>query len=1093
MSDRYKGAILSPTAPTVTPQSAGGIYTSSQQLQYQGQGVWPQAVNYPINNSLRFRSSASAYLNRTPASATNRTTWTWSGWVKLGILNPSSGWNCIFGAYSNDNNRTFFYTNNNSVSNTFYIFDVNGGSTTCNLISTQVLRDPSAWYHLVVAVDTTQSTSSNRIKVYLNGSQITSFGTASYPSQNANLMVNNNVAHYVGASNYSGLSLFHDGYMAEVNFVDGVALTPSSFGTTDANGIWQPIPYTGSYGTNGFYLPFYNSATLGTSVTANYLIVAGGGSGQGSGFQYVYGGGGGAGGLLTGTTTLNSANNYTITVGAGGSAVSGTDSPGNNGSNSTAFELTAIGGSGGRSALGGGGSGGGAGSYGGGNTSGTSGQGNSGGTATAYGATASGGGGGGAGAAGGNASSGAGGAGGAGTASSISGSSVTYAGGGGGAGSSSGGAGGAGGGGAGAGVAGNGTNGTANTGGGGGAAATTSGGNQTSGAGGSGVVIVSYAGSQRYVGGTVTSSGGNTIHTFTSSGTLTVLGNDFSGNGNNWTLNNISLTPGSTYDSMIDVPTNTNSNTANYCVMNPLIQTSNLNLSNGNLTITGTGAYSTSPATFGMSSGKWYWEYTCTTYSASGDTHYGIGTGAFNIYQNTWAGSTSAGWIYAASSGSKYNNNSATAYGSTFTSGDVIGVAFDADNGTLTFYKNNTSQGTAFTGLTSGPYFPVATVGTSNVTNANFGQRPFSYTPPTGFLPLNTYNLPTPTILAGNQYMDALLYTGNGSASQRTDISWTNIQPDMIWVKSRSNAYNNDINDDVRGVTQALCTNSTAAEDGPVAFGSDGFGFNGVANQLRIFTSDQRWNANAATYVAWGWKGSGAAGVSNTNGTITSTVSANTTAGFSIVGWTGNGSVATLGHGLGVTPSMIFGKRRDGVSNWFVYHASLGATAGMNLNTTDAALTNSGWWNNTAPTSSVFTIGSYETNSGSPFIAYCFSAVSGYSAFGSYTGNGSTSNDGPFVFLGFRPKFIMGKRSNSTGGWWMFDTSRNTFNLSDDYLYAHSADAEFVDITTLNIDILSNGFKVRSGSSPSTWINASGGTYIYMAFAENPFKIARAR
>ena len=229
---------------------------------------------------------------------------------------------------------------------------------------------------------------------------------------------------------------------------------------------------------------------------------------------------------------------------------------------------------------------------------------------------------------------------------------------------------------------------------------------------------------------------------FTNTTSTSTLGNDFSGNGNTWTVNNFSLTAGATYDSMTDVPTLTSATAANYCVMNPLVQTTNLNLTNGNLTITGTGSYSTSPATFGMSSGKWYWEYTCTTYSVSGDTHYGIGTSAFNVYQNTWIGSTSAGWIYAASNGNKYNNNSAVAYGSAFTSGDIIGVAFDADNGTLTFYKNNTSQGTAYTGLTSGPYFPVATVGTSNITNANFGQRPFAYTPPSGYVALNSFNLP---------------------------------------------------------------------------------------------------------------------------------------------------------------------------------------------------------------------------------------------------------------------------------------------------------------------------------------------------------------
>ena len=1077
MSDRYKGAILSPTAPTVTPQSAGGIYTSSQQLQYQGQGVWPQAVNYPINNSLRFRSSASASLSRTPASASNRTTWTWSGWIKRGDVSTSEM--TFFSAGTDGNNFTAFAWNNN---NLFFQNYTSGSQVTAT--STAVFRDPSAWYHVVLAIDTTQATAADRAKVYVNGVQQAGFSGASF-TQNQQFWINFTYGHRIGSRQLSSADSFTDQYMGEVNFIDGSALTPSSFGTTDAYGIWQPIPYTGAYGTNGFYLPFYNSTTLGTSVTANYLIVAGGGSGQGSGFQYVYGGGGGAGGLLTGTTTLNSAANYTITVGAGGSGVSGTDSPGNNGSNSTAFGLTAIGGSGGRSALGGGGSGGGAGSYGGGNTSGTPGQGNSGGTATAYGATASGGGGGGAGAAGGNGSSGAGGAGGAGTASSISGSSVTYAGGGGGAGSSSGGAGGAGGGGAGAGAAGNGTNGTANTGGGGGAAATTSGGNQTSGAGGSGIVIVSYAGSQRYVGGTVTTSGGNTIHTFTSSGTLTVLGNDFSGNGNNWTLNNISLTAGSTYDSMIDVPTNTNSNTANYAVLNPLaMYGTNAVISNANLTSSATstsndrGWASTIAA---PSSGKWYAEFTFT--ATSGDNNGGCGV---MLENGTGAPGESATTVSWRDFGTLRQNASGTTYGTALSVNDVVMVAYDASLGRVWFGKQGTwfasgdpatNANPSATGITSSGRFATYHYNTVAVIQANFGQRGFTYTPPTGFLPLNTYNLPTPTILAGNQHFNAVLRNGYGSSGGTLACGF---QPDWVWEKTRSAASSHTLWDSNRGIPKAIRSNETTAELNQTWL--TGF----VSNGLTFGTNDY---GTGVTLVEWVWKANQGNNITNTQGTITSTVSANTTAGFSIVTYTGNGTGgATVGHGLGVAPSMVIVKKRSGVADWPVQHISLGPNASLRLNGTNATA-NEPWWNSTAPSSTVFTLGSSNTinQSGETFVAYCFSAVAGYSAFGSYTGNGSTN--GPFIYTGFRPRFVMFKGSTIASNWCMLDSARNTYNLTDATLQANDSSAELTNLS--DVDFLSNGIKIRDVVTNDT--NVSGQTYIYMAFAENPFKIARGR
>jgi hypothetical protein len=244
-------------------------------------------------------------------------------------------------------------------------------------------------------------------------------------------------------------------------------------------------------------------------------------------------------------------------------------------------------------------------------------------------------------------------------------------------------------------------------------------------------------------------------------------------------------------------------------------------------------------------------------------------------------------------------------------------------------------------------------------------------------------------------------------------------------------------------------------------------------------------NANAVTYVGWQWK-AGTTSASNTNGSITSTVSAGATQGFSVVTFTAQTSgTATVGHGLGVAPSMIIVKIRASASNWYVYHVSLGNvnTAFFNLTNAPQALPNH--WNSTTPTSSVFSLGTDFATSGT-MLAYCFAPVAGYSAFGSYTGNGST--DGPFVYLGFRPRWILLKKTSAAGNnWFIWDTSRDTYNVVQNYLWSNSSSAEGADVA---IDVLSNGFKVRAVSGN---YNDSGGTYIYGAFAENPFKNSLAR
>ena len=338
-----------------------------------------------------------------------------------------------------------------------------------------------------------------------------------------------------------------------------------------------------------------------------------------------------------------------------------------------------------------------------------------------------------------------------------------------------------------------------------------------------------------------------------------------------------------------------------------------------------------------------------------------------------------------------------------------------------------------------------------------------------------------PAIKKPNLHFDATTYTGTGS----NGLAVTNggFQPDLIWLKSRNNTYYHNLLDSVRGAGVRLFSNLTDAEsdnDCQSSFDSNGFTLNADAGGV---------NNSTTTYVAWQWKGGGTA-VSNTSGTITSSVSANPTAGFSVVTYTGTGANATVGHGLGVAPSMAIIKRRStSGSNWLVFHTSMTATSALYLNTAEAKQTFSDIWNNTAPTSTVMSLGTTDNCNlnGGTYVGYFFSAVAGYSAFGSYTGNAST--DGPFVYTGFKPKFLMIKRTDTTNSWVIQDTTRSTYNVSQNNIYANSSAAEASYGSELT-DILSNGFKQRN---TGVSMNASGGTYAYAAFAEAPLKYANAR
>jgi hypothetical protein len=814
---------------------------------------------YQISRSLRFNSADSAYLNRTPASASNQKTWTWSGWVKRSALRANlSDPATLFNAGGNGFNARFSYANPDQLE----FYNYSGAAFQLNLATTAVYRDVSAWYHIVFALDTTQATDTNRFKVYVNGTQVTAFSTATYPSQNSDMLVNGTTVHALGVLN--GIGGYYSGYMTEINFIDGQALTPSSFGETNADtGVWQPKAYSGSYGTNGFYLNFSDN------------------------------------------------------------------------SNTTAA----------------------------------------------------------------------------------------------------------------------------------------------------------------------------------------TLGKDYSGNGNNWTPNNFSVTAGAGNDSLVDSPTSYGTDTGvggtvrgNYATLNPL-DSNTTTIANGNLDCSDAGSDKQIRATIGQPSGKWYFEV--ATLSVTNNSHLGIAT-TDSALITSYVGSTATTWGIFLSDGNKRNNGSYTGYGSGFSNGDICMIAIDLDNAKIWWGKNGTwfASGDPVAGTNAGFTNVVGNITASCTPRSNmsfnFGQRPFAYTAPSGFKALCTQNLPTPTIGAttatqAGKYFNPVLYTGTGATNSITGVGF---QPDWVWIKARSVGYSHRLADSVRGAGKELFSNETVAEttnsaNGYVSsFNSDGFSL----------TSGVGVNGSATTFVAWNWKANGS-GSTNTAGTITSTVSASTTAGFSVVTYTGNGNVGsngTVGHGLGVVPSMFIIKRRDSSGFWYVATKDGGTTTAptyslftrgsSGLNDTGAAFTrNANYASSGYITSSILDLywlsaavtagDSYDINflTGT-YVAYCFAEVAGYSKFGSYTGNGSA--DGPFVFTGFRPAYVLVKLSSATGeGWWVFDNKRNTYNLANSILSPNLSGAEITD-NGVGIDIVSNGFKIRNVAG---FDNGNGLTYIYAAFAESPFKYSLAR
>jgi hypothetical protein len=685
------------------------------------------------------------------------------------------------------------------------------------------LRDVSAWYHIMYVVDTTQSTASDRLKVYINESEMT-WNTYAPPAQNFDTQVNTTNTHYIGRA---GNGQYFDGYIAETYFIDGQALSPTDFGEFDEDsGIWKPIEYTGTYGTNGFYLDFENSGSLGA---------------------------------------------------------------------------------------------------------------------------------------------------------------------------------------------------------------------------------------------------------------------DQSGNGNNFTPTNLAST-----DQTTDTPTN------NFATLNALTPVVTHTLSEGNLKSTNSsGTHGGATATINYpTSGKWYHEVRINAEDSSKGQGVGIGN---QIYKNVTDWGNYTNLIAYLSDGTKHIDTGYFSYGVAHNAGDIIGVAYNADDQELTFYHDNSSQGTIPTSEMDGNLdfdnlCPVV-FGRNIGQTFNFGQDSsfagaetrqnnsdqngygdFYYAPPSGYLALCTQNLATelsPTIDDGSQYFNTVLYTGTGSDLSITGVGF---QPDWVWGKCRSAAQHHRLFDSSRGVLKNLITSTTNAEattaNSLTSFDSDGF----------TLGTDDNLNTNTRTFVAWNWKANAGSTSSNTDGTKTTTVQASTTSGFSIVTYDGLTDGQTIGHGLGGTPEMIIFKRRDAVGSWHTWHQGLGdGNNYVYLNTAGAKNNDSYEYISNIGSSTVQLQGSSSFKNDT--VGYFFRGIEGYSKFGSYTGN--NSNDGPFVYLGFRPAFVIIKESSGGNAWVMYDNKREPVNPIDLTLQPYLSSAEIDDPDQL--DFVSNGFKMRANQTNARMNNASGGTYIYMAFAENPF------
>ena len=534
----------------------------------------------------------------------------------------------------------------------------------------------------------------------------------------------------------------------------------------------------------------------------------------------------------------------------------------------------------------------------------------------------------------------------------------------------------------------------------------------------------------------------------------------------------------------VNSPTQTSdSPTNNHCVMSPVFAASTQTLSEGNLKVVGSTSNEGVGSTHTLFDGA-YWEIKNTANGSGSGQRFGVASAHKGIHHPSsgHGGGTNGNHTYHVwdQNNTIYQSNNAGAASagthsawSSFTTGDVI--SFHVDGTNLKVRKNNDSFDTIISSFTATDWLPFIETYNGTV-ELRFQADDWTQTLPTGAKAVNTtnqYAANAPAIEDGSAYFQATTYTGNGSAREVNQSGNSQFTPDFVWVKKRNGTNEHRLIDAVRGATKTLFSDGTAAEStestGVTSFDSDGFSVG----------TGGGYNNSSGTYVGWQWL-AGNSTASNSNGSITSTVSVNQTAGFSIVTWTGSGANATIGHGLGAAPKWILIKNRSSSQNWPVYFESIGNDKSVLLDTTGSQA--AGMWQNTTATSTVFSVdGSNNVNKSTEnMIAYCWAEISSYSKFAVYDGN--VSSDGVYIHLGFRPSFFIAKNADSTGAWLMFDSAREPFNLMDLPLEADDSKAEAAS-GGRELDFLSNGVKLRGNSS---YLN-SAHTFIYMAFAEHPF------
>jgi len=629
--------------------------------------------------------------------------------------------------------------------------------------------------------------------------------------------------------------------------------------------------------------------------------------------------------------------------------------------------------------------------------------------------------------------------------------------------------------------------------------------------------------------------GNNGFHlTFDSSAGL---GDDTSGNGNDFTATSFETTAvsASNFDNDIDYK---DTPTSNYATLQSLDKgKGGGNDGDANLAVWSNSSgqwQGTRLSTQLASSGKWYFE----VQDNQPEMFIGVADDEYWAQLLTWntvpfgAGSSGNSLGYYTYNGNKYENGTITSYGPSGSAGDIFMVAWDGDTGTIWVGRNGTWNNSAteseiVAGTTTNAMFTGKTgedwrlgvchayTDSSKRAKVNFGQRPFIYTPPSGYKELENNQHSEPTIKQGSKHFGLLKYSAPGSPSYPVTINGIggglagdgellfDDKPDLVWIKMTNGSQNNILFDSLRGNTKSLRSDENISEVNRT-------NFDFVNNGLYFTAADAETYTQNDTYIARCWKAGGAPTITNSNtagtsqtagsvkvdgadgsfahGTIKANkMSVNTTAGFSIVQYTGTQVAGSIPHGLGAVPEMAIVKRTDATGDWHVYHKDLDGDATRQIYLDQGSTqsgTSSDYWNNTLPTSTTFTLGGATQNntSGGEYIAYLWTSIPGYSKFGGYRGNGSSGVNGTFVYTGFKPSFLMVRVYSQSGNWMMWDTLRSPTNPVQNRVLANLAQAE-ASYASQEVDILSNGFKLRGADSD---VNESY-FYIYMAFAESPF------